>query len=74
MFNGVRVGVDFDFGLGEACFTFVGHDHFHEGFFRMRDREYPTTLMGSGFMLSMEGALSEMNFAGMSTVGLSMKE
>jgi hypothetical protein len=34
-FNGVRVGLDFDFGLGEACFTFVGYDHFHEGFFRM---------------------------------------
>jgi len=40
MFNGVRVGVDFDFGLGEGCFTFVGYDHFHEGFFRMRGHEW----------------------------------
>lgn len=39
-FNGVRVGVDFDFGLGEGCFTFVGYDHFHEGFFRMRGHEW----------------------------------
>ena len=40
MFHGVRVGLDFDFGLGEACFTFVGYDHFHEGFFRMRGHEW----------------------------------
>jgi hypothetical protein len=40
MFNGVRVGLDFDFGLGEGCFTFVGYDHFHEGFFRMRGHEW----------------------------------
>jgi hypothetical protein len=40
MFNGVRVGIDFDFGLGEGCFTFVGYDHFHEGFFRMRGHEW----------------------------------
>jgi len=40
MFNGIRVGVDFDFGLGESCFTFVGYDHFHEGFFRMRGHEW----------------------------------
>ena len=40
MFNGVRVGLDFDFGLGESCFTFVGYDHFHEGFFRMRGHEW----------------------------------
>ena len=40
MFNGVRVGVDFDFGLGETCFVFVGYDHFHEGFFRMRGHEW----------------------------------
>jgi len=40
MFNGVAVGVDFDFGLGEGCFTFVGYDHFHEGFFRMRGHEW----------------------------------
>jgi hypothetical protein len=41
MFNGVRVGVDFDFGLGEGVFVFVGYDHFHEGFFRMRGHEWP---------------------------------
>ena len=39
-FNGVRVGLDFNFGLGEACFTFVDHAHFHEGFFRMRGHEW----------------------------------
>jgi hypothetical protein len=41
MFNGVAVGADFDFGLGEACFTFVDYAHFHEGFFRMRGHEWP---------------------------------
>jgi hypothetical protein len=40
MFNGVAVAADFDFGLGESCFTFVGYDHFHEGFFRMRGHEW----------------------------------
>ncbi len=40
MFHGVRVGVDFDFGLGADFFVFVGYDHFHDGFFRMRGREY----------------------------------
>ncbi len=40
MFNGVVVGADFDFGLGFGCFTFVGYDHFHEGFFRMRGHEW----------------------------------
>ena len=40
IFKGVRVGLDFDFGLGEACFTFVDYDHFHEGFFRMRGHEW----------------------------------
>ena len=40
MFNGVRVGMDFDFGLGESCFVFAGYDHFHEGFFRMRGHEW----------------------------------
>lgn len=39
-FHGVAVGVDFDFGLGESCFTFVSYDHFHEPFFRMRGREW----------------------------------
>jgi hypothetical protein len=40
MYNGVAVGLDFDFGLGFGCFTFVGYDHFHEGFFRMRGHEW----------------------------------
>jgi hypothetical protein len=39
-YHGVAVGVDFDFGLGEACFTFVGYDHFHEGFRRWRGHEW----------------------------------
>ena len=39
-YRGVMVGADFDFGLGEGCFTFVDYDHFHEGFFRMRGREW----------------------------------
>jgi hypothetical protein len=39
-YHGMIVGADFDFGLGEACFTFVGYDHFHEGFFRMRGHEW----------------------------------
>ncbi len=33
-FNGVRVGVDFDFGLGAGFFTFVGYDHFWEHDYR----------------------------------------
>jgi outer membrane lipoprotein SlyB len=41
MFNGVWEGVGFDFGLGEACFTFVGYDHFHEDFVRSRGHEWP---------------------------------
>jgi hypothetical protein len=40
MFNGVRVGVDFDFGLGEGVFVFVGYDHFHEGFRRWGGHEW----------------------------------
>jgi hypothetical protein len=40
MFHGVRYGVDFDFGLGANFFVFVGYDHFHDGFFRMRGHEY----------------------------------
>jgi hypothetical protein len=40
VFNGVRVGVDFDFGLGEDCFVFVEGGHFHERFFRLRGREW----------------------------------
>jgi hypothetical protein len=49
LFRGVRVGLDFDFGLGEACFTFVDFDHFHEGFFRMRGREYRWHVHGDRF-------------------------
>ncbi len=41
MFNGVAVAAEFDFGLGETCFVFVGYDHFHEGFFRMKGHEWP---------------------------------
>ena len=40
MYHGSRVAVGFDFGLGEGVFVFVGYDHFHDGFFRMRGREY----------------------------------
>jgi hypothetical protein len=39
-YHGAAVGLDFDFGLGESCFTFVDYAHFHEGFFRMRDHEW----------------------------------
>ena len=39
-FHGVVVGADFDFGLGESCFTFVSYDHFHEPFIRLRGREW----------------------------------
>jgi hypothetical protein len=39
-FHGQRVAVDFDFGLGENFFVFVGYDHFHDGFIRLRGREY----------------------------------
>ncbi len=35
MFNGVRVAADFDFGLSEACYTFVEYNHFHEKFYRL---------------------------------------
>jgi hypothetical protein len=41
MFNGAAVSVDFDFGLGADCFTFVSYDHFHDRFMRLRGREYP---------------------------------
>jgi hypothetical protein len=49
MFNGIRVGLDFDFGLGETCFVFMGYDHFHEGFFRMRGHEYAWHIYGNTF-------------------------
>jgi hypothetical protein len=49
MYRGVRVGVDFDFGLGEGAFVFVGYDHFHEGFFRMRGREWTWHIHGDRF-------------------------
>ena len=38
LFNGVHVGVDFEFGLGEDCFTFVDYGHFHERYGRWRGR------------------------------------
>ena len=40
MFNGVQVGLDFDFGLHEDCFVFVDGAHFNERFFRLRGREW----------------------------------
>ena len=49
MFNGVRVGVDYEFGLGEGVFVFVGCDHFHERFFRLRGREYAWHIHGERF-------------------------
>jgi hypothetical protein len=49
MFNGVAVGADFEFGLGEGAFTFVDYDHFHEGFFRMRGHEYAYHIHGDRF-------------------------
>jgi hypothetical protein len=39
-YHGVAVGVNFDFGLGVTCFTFVGCEHFHEPYFRMRGHEW----------------------------------
>jgi hypothetical protein len=39
-FRGGVFAVDYDFGLGEDYFVFVGYDHFHEPFFRNRFREY----------------------------------
>ena len=39
-YHGLAVGLDFDFGLGEACFTFVDYGHFHERFVRMRGHEW----------------------------------
>jgi hypothetical protein len=49
MYRGARVGIDFDFGLGEGMFVFVGYDHFHEGFFRMRGREWAWHIHGDRF-------------------------
>lgn len=48
-FRGARVGVDFDFGLGAGVFVFVGYDHFHDGFFRLRGREYAYHIGGERF-------------------------
>jgi hypothetical protein len=40
-FGGVRIDVGTcDFGLGANFFVFVGCDHFHESFFRMRGHEW----------------------------------
>jgi len=49
MFNGLRVGADFEFGLGEGVFTFVDYDHFHDGFFRMRGHEFGGHIGGERF-------------------------
>ena len=38
--RGRHFGVDFDFGLGADFFVFVGYDHFHDSFLRMRGHEY----------------------------------
>jgi len=40
LYHGVHYGVDFDFGLGENFFVFVGYDHFHDNILRMRNHEY----------------------------------
>ena len=40
LWHGARVGVDFEFGLGEGCFVFVEGGHFHERFWRLRGREW----------------------------------
>jgi len=39
-YRGAVVAADFDFGLGEDCFTFVSYDHFHEPFIRLRGHEW----------------------------------
>ncbi len=49
MFHGARVALDFDFGLGEDVFTFVEYGHFHEGFFRLRGREFAWHIHGERF-------------------------
>lgn len=41
LYHGARVGLDFDFGLGEDSFVFVEAGHFHERIFRLRGREWP---------------------------------
>src|SRR5262249_9148638 len=40
MYNGVHFGLEFDFGLGETCFTFVDCAHFHEPYYRWHGHEY----------------------------------
>ncbi len=40
MFNGAAVPMDFDFGLDEDAFAFVGDDHFHEPFHRWKGHEF----------------------------------
>ena len=49
MWHGARMGLEFDFGMGEGVFVFVGYDHFHEGFFRMRGREWAWHIHGDRF-------------------------
>jgi hypothetical protein len=49
MWHGARVGLEFDFGMGEGVYVFVGYDHFHEPFFRMRGREWAWHIHGDRF-------------------------
>ena len=49
MWHGARMGLEFDFGMGEGVFVFVGYDHFHEGFFRMRGHEWAWHIHGDRF-------------------------
>ena len=46
LWHGARVGLGFDFGLGEGMFVFVGFNHFQEDFFRMRGREWAWHMHG----------------------------
>jgi hypothetical protein len=39
-FGGVAVGADFNFGLIDLDFNFIGNDHFNDDFFRLRDRPF----------------------------------
>ena len=49
LWHGARVGLEFDFGLGEGCFVFVGYDHFHDDFHRWAGREYAWHIHGDRF-------------------------
>lgn len=45
-YRGRRYGVEYDFGLDEHFYVFVGYDHFHDGFFRLRGREWAYHVRG----------------------------